>query len=257
MADEFRQQQQFQQQPPDEPKKRGCLFYGCLGAIVLLLLMLVLIGSCGYMGYRSYMNIVQSYTDTAPQPLPMNNSTPEQQQAVDARVQAFDQKVTAGEPTQPLVLTADDLNAIVASKPELRDRVFLTIDDDKIKGEVSIPLDKMNLPAFLGLKGRYLNGKGAFKIALANGQLYVTLDSLEVRGEQVPESAMAQLRVKNLAEEYNKDPKNREALSKYDSLTVDDGKVTITASPKNAPPADAAAEAEPVKPEDAAQPVGQ
>ena len=239
MADERRDQQyrDADVREPREPRKqRGCFFYGCLTLIVVFLLGTIVVGGVSYYLYQTYKGFVAAYTDDKPRELPKVQATPEQQKQVDGRVQAFNEKTAAGEPVEPLVLTADDVNALIALRPELRNRVYVTIDGDKVTGEVSVPLDELELPLLPGLEGRYLNGKATIKVALINDQLVVTLDGLEVRGQAVPEEVMKQLRTKNLAEQFNQDPKTREALSKYESIRVEDGKIIITPRPNAAEP---------------------
>ena len=231
MADE-RRDQPYRDEAPEPRKPRGCFFYGCLSVVVLLLLGTILAGVGGYLAYRSYKNFVAAYTDTKPRELPKIKATPEEQKEVDGRVKSFNEKMEAGEAVEPLVLTADDINVLIALNPELRDRAYVTIDGNKITGEVSVPLDEFDMPAWMGLEGRYLNGKATVNVALVNDQLIVTLDGLEVRGQAVPGEVMAQLRTKNLAEQFNKDPKMTEAMRHYESITVEDGKVIIMPRPK-------------------------
>ena len=241
MADQYQDQPyESGNQVPEPPRKqRGCFFYGCITAGILLVLGTIGTALVGYMGYRWYMNLVENYTDTQPRALPKVEATPEQQKEVDGRVQTFNDKVEKGEAAEPLILTAQDLNMIIASDPRLRNRVYITIKEGKISGEISVPLDELQIP---GAKGRYLNGKTTLQVALDEGQLYVTLDELEVRGQTVPKEVMAQLRAKNLAEEFNKDPKNTEKLRKYKSVVVQDDKIIITPRspsqplPEGAPP---------------------
>ena len=244
MADQYQDQPyRAHNQVPEPPRKqRGCFFYGCITAIILLVLGTIGSILLGYMGYRFYMSFVENYTDSKPGELPKVEVTPEQQKEINGRVQTFNDKVKKGEAAEPLTLTAQDLNTLIALNPQLRNRLYITIKDGKISGEVSVPLDEFGIP---GAKGRYLNGKTTLQVALEDGQLYVRLDELEVRGQAVPKEAMAQLRAKNLAEEFNKDPKNLERLRNYKSIAVEDDKIMITPnSPNLQPPPEAALPAE-------------
>ena len=109
---------------------------------------------------------------------------------------------------------------------DLRDKVHVDVEGDKVKGQVSFPLEGIGLPAF---KGRYLNGKATLKVSLEDGFLRVTLDALEVKGKPVPATFIDQLRTKNLAEDASRNPENAEAIRKLESIQVKDGKVIIKA----------------------------
>ncbi len=111
----------------------------------------------------------------------------------------------------------------------MADRVYFLIDGDTLKGQVSLPLDKIGLP---GLKGRYFNGKATFHASLRDGVLVVTAESGEVNGRPLSEQFLAGIRGKNLAEDATKNPDNAALLAKLESVQVKDGKIIITPKPK-------------------------
>src|SRR5947207_14171326 len=92
--------------------------------------------------------------------------------------------------------------------------------------------DLGKMPGLSRLKGRFLNGSASLKISLQNGALFVTMQSLQVKGQSPPENIMAQLRARNLAQNVYNDPKNAETISKLESVDVTDGKITIRSSAK-------------------------
>ncbi len=87
-------------------------------------------------------------------------------------------------PVRELVLTAEEINALIAEEEAFRNRVFISIAEGEITGEISVPTDKF-LP---GSKGRFLNASATFEVTLEDGVLIVTLSKAEVKGEQVPEA---------------------------------------------------------------------
>ena len=68
----------------------------------------------------------------------------EKRQALKDRVEAFRKAVDAGTPTEPLVLTSDDLNALIEENPELKGTIYVKVEGDEVKGQVSFPLDKLD-----------------------------------------------------------------------------------------------------------------
>ena len=62
------------------------------------------------------------------------------------RFEAFQAAVREQRPTQPLTLTADDINALIASGPEqqaLKGKFYVSLEGDQLKGEVSVPLQEV------------------------------------------------------------------------------------------------------------------
>jgi hypothetical protein len=207
------------------PRQRGCFFYGCVIASILTVLLIIALALLAYWAFRTANRYLEQYTSTTPRELPKVQLTEEQRQDVIDRFKAFRQAVNDGTATEPLVLTGDDLNALVEEEPQLRGRVHLTIEGDEVKGQVSIPLT-----VFLDTsltQGRYLNGEAKFRASLADGVLIVTLDSLEVNGKSPPEKFMEGFRNQNLAKDAYKDPKNAEMIRRFESLQIKDGKIIL------------------------------
>jgi len=219
-------------QPPyQQPRQRGCFFYGCIIASVLMVLMLIVTGLGVYFGYRFVTQLVEQYTATAPRELPKVEMLAEQRESLKKHVEEFRKAVEEGKAVEPLVLTSQDLNALIEEEPELKGRVYLKIEGDKLKGQVSIPLEKIG---WAMLRGRYLNGEADLKASLDNGILIVTLDSLEVNGKSPPPEMMTKLREQNLAKDAYNNPKNAEMLRKVESMEIKDGKVIIRVRAKPA-----------------------
>lgn len=214
--------------PPLVRKRRGCLFYGCLTCLVLLLI----VGLMAFLAVRFVKSQVNTYTDAAPMKLPKVEMGEAEFKELQGRVKSFGDALDQGKPTEPMILTERDLNALLADAPntkELADKVYISLTGDQVKGQVSIPLTGLG---WLG-KGRYLNGDATFNVSLENGVLIVTASEVRVKGQPLPDSIMGRLRQENLAKDVYKDPKNAEAIRKFQSIQVQDGQVIIKArSPK-------------------------
>jgi hypothetical protein len=214
------------------PRKRGCLFYGCLTLVIVGLLGLV----GAYVAYRATIrfvnNAVETYTADAPVPIDTVSYPPEKLQALEARIASFEKTLRDGSAQEELVLVADDLNALIARTKELRGRLLVQIDGDKVKGRVSWPLrDWWKLK----LNGRYLNGDAVFKVNLADGRLAVTVDDVQVSGKSLPDVILKELKKENLAKKLETEPQAREAIARFESVTVRDGMVVLKNKPR--PPA--------------------
>ena len=177
---------------------------------------------------RFFKNQVNAYTDSQPMKLPRVEMTDAEYQQLDQRVKAFGDAMEKGKPAEPLILAERDINALIvkaANLKELADKVYVAVNGNEVKGQVSIPLSRLG---WLG-KGRYLNGEATFNVSLENGVLMVTAREIKVKGKPLPESFMGPLRRENLAKEAYKDPKNAEAIRKLDSIQVQESQVLIKA----------------------------
>lgn len=167
-----------------EPRGRGCLFYGCVTAIVLSVLLALGLALSALVAYRTMIKYRDMYTALQPVPLPkLQLSDPERKQVVD-RASAFREAVEAGKDAEPLALTGDDLNALIQQEPELKDRVFLALEGDRIKAKVSVPLDELSDVSLV--KGRFFNGEADVKLRLRNGSLKIEAVSMLVDGKPLP-----------------------------------------------------------------------
>jgi hypothetical protein len=243
---------QFDSRYLEPPRQRGCLFYGCLFSAVFAVLIMVAVGALTYIAFRGFGQIVQQYSSTTPVPLPKTEITEEDRRTLEERVGEFRKALDDGTPTAPLILTSRDLNALIESNPTLRDKIYVTIEEDKIKGQVSLPLEDFAFGPFVKmLTGRFLNGEAELTVSLKDGVLLVLLDSIEINGKRLPEDVIQQLRQQNLTKDAYKDPKNAEQIRKLESIEVKSGKVIITARQGSS------TKAEPSKlPEDVIAPLG-
>ncbi len=206
----------------------GCLIGGCL---TVMLLMVVGVGATMYAGYSFYVAQVNNYTSPEPKTLPKLEYSEEQVKAVLDRVTSFKAAVKKGEVAEPFVLTAEDINALISSEEDIKDKIFVTIADGKISAEASFPLGDI-LPGF---SGRYFNGRISLKASLESGVLIVTLDDAEVNGKKVPEEFLSKMREENLAKNAYEDRKSAEFIRRFERLTIEDDKIILYPA-KNLPP---------------------
>ncbi len=206
---------------------RGCFFYGCLTLFVVFLTGAIAMYFAGRFVYQKAV----SYTSATPATLPKAELPAEKFAELQQRVSRFGEALKDQKSSQSLSLTADELNALFANDPafkDFKDKFHVTVDGNKIKGNLSLPLKGIGW----GLDSRYLNGAATLKAALANGQLIVNLDALEVNGQPVSDTFMKNLRLQNLAQEAMRNPQNAEAIQKFENIEVKDGKITIVTKVK-------------------------
>jgi hypothetical protein len=238
---------------PSKPK--GCFFYGCLSLAILGLVMALFLAVGFYFAKRTVNTMVTTYTDAAPVQLENAAYSRAQMEILQKRIGGFRQALDKGEGNLELVLTAEDLNALIAENPDLKGRVLVSIDDDQVKGDVSIPLKDFGP---VKLQGRHLNGSATFRVQLVNGILDVRLDQVKVKDKPLPTFILSELKKHNLAQEAQTSPEFSEVVERLDSLEVTGGKVIITSKAEAAPdttpeppapaPAETPAPPQPVQP---------
>jgi len=222
--------------PAPPPKKRGCLFYGCLSMAIIAVVMAVMFAVGVLLIRKAYVNTVNQFTDTTPTKFESVNYPQAERDALKARVQTFQSGLKEGRSGFELVLSADDLNVLIEDEPKLRGKLFVAITNDRVTGRISLPLDEV-VPLdvrkqFTKLQGRYLNAEAAFRVVLEGGALDVRLEDLSVRGQSLEKnrflgSAVKEMKKQNLAKDIQGDPQVRDNISRFESLQVRDGKVII------------------------------
>jgi len=241
------------------PLKRGlgCWVWGCLGSIVFMLLLVV---GLGFATYYYVTNQVAKYTDTQPAEMPIVEMEAEELDALEKRIESFTNQVrgkseagsdvltplaseetpseeSSREPNtdavpdlgakaaptvRELVLTADEINALIASKPDLRGRIFVEINEGNVSGKVSFPTDIVP-----GGAGRFFNADAEFDVSMQDGILVVRLLDASVKGERVPQEILDAFARENLAKDVYNDPDNAEMLRKFDSIEVVDDSIVL------------------------------
>ena len=206
-------------------KKRGCFFYGCMTVVVLALVA----GVGTYLVVQWVSGLIEQYTSDEPLELPVADIPAADLAELQNRWERFKREVEENEAVEPLELTAEEINALIQNDPEwedLKGRLYVEIDErDRVRGQVSIPLGDFESEQ---LDGRFLNGSATFEVSMESGVLVVTLTSVEVKGEPLPEVVLEGFLDKNLAGDLYDDAETAKLLRRLDKVEVKDGKVRIT-----------------------------
>jgi len=230
VARQSTQQPSFQQFDIETPPRRrsgcGCFMIGCLGTLLLM----TLIAGVGVWGaYRFYQNQLEQFTSDAPVVLPGVDVSQEQVDATVQKLEDFEQQFEDGLSPQELIITVEEINALIARNPELRGRVAVTIDDGNLRADVSVPLDE--LP---GGKGRFFNGSLTMHVELEEGVLIAYLVDAQANGRAVPEFLMSTLRKENLAKDLYRDVEIARTLQRCEKLIVESDRIILRVRQKHA-----------------------
>lgn len=220
MSNAFEPQHQEEPAVQSSGTGKGCL-WGCLIAAGLFAAVCI----CGAVGtYFFVTGKVKQFTSTTPAELPTVEYTEEELTVLKERLKDFRDKADEGEvPDEDLVLTADDINALISSNEDFKGKVFVEIENDQVSGKVSFPLDAVPL---IG-KGRYFNGSATFDVSMDGGVLIVTMVEAEVKGEPVPDEIMEAMQNENLAKNLYSDPDQATFMRQFDDIRVEDDKLYL------------------------------
>lgn len=208
------------------PRKRGCFFYGCIALIIAVLIASVGVVILFRYAQRSLSSTVNAYTDAQPMPLEAVDTSPDKVKAVQDKIAAFKEANQNQKPAE-LVLTADEINTLIASDPnrqELADHFRLLIEGDQVKARISWPLDNIGP---LKLKGRYLNGTALLNASMEKGKLHATFQDVTAKGKPLPPVVLEKMKTIDFGANFQQDPQGAAAVSTIDSIQIKDGHVTI------------------------------
>jgi len=211
---------------PPQRKGLGCFGRGC----VILLVFVIVLAIAGFAGmywglhrhsalfYGSYwMAKTRSFAE-APTPVPEFNVSDQQIQLVQERWQEFEQKTRAGQPAE-IELSADDINALIATSEDVRGKVFVSIDRNQFRLQMSVPIGK-----FFGRPGYYFNGEVIIEIEGAQSLDGPRFSRITINGEQVPTDFLNWKYRSRELREYLDEQRNAYEIG---TIEVRDGKVIL------------------------------
>src|SRR5712672_1115033 len=173
---------------PPRRKGLGCFARGCL-TLSIFAIVLAIAGFAGlYWGlhrnsalfYGSYWLAKTRSLAEAPTPVPEFNASDQQIQVVQERWQDFEQKTRAGQPAE-IELSADDINALIATSEDARGKVFVSIEDNRLRLQASLPIG-----GILGRPGYYFNGDVIIEVKGAQSLESPRFSRITINSEQVP-----------------------------------------------------------------------
>src|SRR5262245_25126821 len=211
---------------PPRRKGLGCFGRGCLILLVFVIVLAIACFSGMYWGlhrhsalfYGSYWMAKTRSLAEAPTPIPEFNASNQQIQLSQDRWQEFEQKTRAGQSAE-IELSADDINALIATSEDVRRKLFVSIDRDQLRLQASVPMGQ-----FFGRPGYYFNGDVIIELDGAQPLDGPRFRRITINGEQVPTDFLNWKYSSRQLREYLTEQGNAYEI---DSIEIRDGKVIL------------------------------
>jgi hypothetical protein len=159
----------------------GCFGKGCLILAAFLIFLAIAFTGGTFLAVRFLRS---SYFSTVPARLPASTATEQEQQAARSAWHDFE-NAGRGHQARRIEMTADQLNALIASEPDLRGKVFVRIDEDTAHLQLSVSLDRLRL-----LRGHYMNAECKIQAAEDGDPGHARVTSVVVNGKPVGEETL-------------------------------------------------------------------
>ena len=169
-------------EPPPHQRGLGCFAKGCLILLVFGILLCLAFVAGTYYAARFLRT---EYFSTEHERLPISQASVEEENAVRTRWDAFEKAARAHEAAR-IELTADDLNALIATGSRIRGDAYVTIEDDTARLQVSIPIGRS-----WWMPGRYLNAQCSVQSAPSGKPEDARITSIIVNGRPVGEEFLS------------------------------------------------------------------
>ncbi|MFD0893673.1 hypothetical protein KBB96_09150 [Luteolibacter ambystomatis] len=220
---------------------------GCTILIVCVLVLVFLVGFSTWALFRQADEIAKFTSD---KPAPIAIAPTEDREAdlnhLSERLEGFRQSLD-GTAEVKLELSKDDLNTAIAAFPALTElkgafNVREIREDGKLVLDTSLKMNGKPRRTREGEEGyvtsdpRYLNGTLIARPELADQEIVLRIDSIEVPGASVPEQFRQQMSPYRITERYKTDTTLGPVMKKLTGLTVTGGKVVLRRQPGETAP---------------------
>lgn len=216
---------------PAPSKVPRYLLVGCVSVLALLLLA----GIAGYfLFWGAVDHLARDLTTERPLAVPPVTASEEEIRAIEKRIENFGSAMEGEAPPEPLVLSAEEINALIQRNSNLQEQrvgAVVRIVGRQIEAEISVPAERL----MRSLEGRYLNGKAVLSVGVMDGRVVAYIRDLRVGDHYVPDQIRERISQENLLKgAYEEDSDLARALERIASVEVRDGSLVLVPAPRAA-----------------------
>jgi hypothetical protein len=173
---------------PPPPKRVGCFARGCLILLVFGAVLAIALSVGVYWGFKHHSAIMRGMywltrnhaVAEKPVPVPQYQTSETRIAAGQDRWRAFETAVRSGQPAQ-IEFTADEINDLIASDPELHGKMFVSIVGNRLRLEMCMPLGKLT-----GWRGYYFNGDIKIQLSQPESLTNPRVDNITINNQPLP-----------------------------------------------------------------------
>jgi len=211
---------------PPQPKPMGCFAKGCLILAVFAVVLAIACTAGIYWGFHRHSAVIRSLywlskahaISDAPAPIPSHETSNEKIQSARERWKSFETTARAGQAAE-IELTADDINDLIASDPDTRDKCVVSIDQNRLRLQTSVPVSEIAGRS----GGYYLTADATIEFDGEQSLAVPRLSSVTINGRQLPADLLdwryRSKRVRDYLAE-NDDPWNRATVELQDNKVI-------------------------------------
>lgn len=207
---------------------------GCgIGCLVVLILGVVLSVWAFNFTKKALASTVEDFTSESPVELVRPEVEPARSEDAIRRFDQFREEMGQGIPSEPLVLSEEDLNALLQDHPAFSgaaDVAVVRIREDRLEASVSVDLDQLQIPIpFLAalVAGRYFNGEVGLKFGTTPSGPSVFLDEVRMGDNPLPPQVLESLRQEDLLADLRSEPETGEVLKRIQAIRIEDGNLIV------------------------------
>jgi hypothetical protein len=170
--------------PPRRQGGLGCFGKGCL---ILFFFLVFLCVAFAFGSIYAVRHLKTTFFNTEGVALPPNRATQEDQQLALANWRIFERSARAHQQAK-IEMTADELNALIASQPGLRDKAYVTIEGNSARLQVSFALTDVRW-----MRGYYANGECTVRSASTGDPAALRLTDITLNNRSVDDAVLTWL----------------------------------------------------------------
>ena len=209
--------------------KFGCIILILLAAFFVgILIAGVLIGS-------QMAEDIESFTDHAPKPIPIERGSPEEPAAIKTRILAFFDDIRKSPNTPALLsLSPRELNILVANDSYLAD-LRGTIHFKGFSPPNIIHTERARPMTHIKFwkPRRYMNALIDYKIAAQEGNVSLFTETISIDNREIPDYFLQKFQSQDLLSPYKNDERVPESLKLLNDVWVEDDRIILSNIPNS------------------------
>lgn len=169
-------------EPPPPQRGMGCFAKGCLILVVFFVLLAIAFTGGTIYAVRHLRTTFFAKENVQ---LPPSTATEPEQQLARANWKIFERSARAHAAAR-IEMTAEELNALIASEPKLRGKAYVSIDTNNVaRLQMTFPLENVKW-----LRGLYVNGECTVQSAPSGDVKDARITNVILNGHAVDDAAL-------------------------------------------------------------------